>query len=68
MLISTALEGKCIKSSQGNGIIQYANRRQDVHGLDEDILAYAVCVRPQWEGKGFPKPDFWTTMYVGIDE
>jgi hypothetical protein len=67
MLISEALEGKFVKSSQGQGLIQYADRRTDIFIRDKSILSYAVKVRPHWNGEGFPKPDFWTTIYVGID-
>ena len=68
MLISTALEGKFIRSSQGEGLIQQADIRKDVCGLDEGTFAYAVRVRPYYEqGKVF-KEDFWTTIYVGTDE
>jgi hypothetical protein len=66
MLISQALEGKFVRSSQGEGTIQYANLRKDVS--INDGYSYAVNVRPHWDGNGFPKPDFWTTIYVGIDE
>ena len=68
MLISTALEGKLVKSSQGHGIIQYADFRKDMrHSTPVGYLAYACKVRPTWNGTGFPKPDFWTTVYVGLD-
>jgi hypothetical protein len=67
MLISEALEGKYVKSSQGQGLIQFADKRNDVY-TDEGIFAYAVKVRPHWNGTGFPKPDFYTTIYVGVDE
>ena len=68
MLISTALEGKYVKSSKGQGIIQYADFRKDMrHSTPEGYLAYACKVRPHWNGTGFPKPDFWTTVYVGLD-
>ena len=68
MLISEALEGKYVKSSQGQGIVQYADKRSDVHGLNDGVFAYAVKVRPTYNGTGFPKPDFFTTIYVGVDE
>lgn len=68
MLISTALEGKYVKSSQGQGIIQYAEKRSDICGLNEGVFAYACKVRPTWNGTGFPKSDFYTTVYVGVDE
>ena len=67
MLISQALEGKYVKSSQGQGLIQFANRRHDC-AEPEGYYAYAVQIRPHWNGEGYPKPDFYTTIYVGIDE
>jgi len=67
MLISEALEGKFVKSSQGEGIIQYADKRNDIYRMPENCFAYAVKVRPYWNGTGFPKSDFWTTIYVGED-
>ena len=67
MLISEALEGKYVRSSQGEGIIQFADKRDNVY-TNEGVFAYAVKVRPQWNGTGFPKPDFYTTIYVGVDE
>ena len=68
MLISEALEGKYVRSSQGEGIIQFADKRSDVYIANENVFAYAVKVRPHWNGEGFPKPDFYTTIYVGVDE
>jgi hypothetical protein len=69
MLISQALEGKFVKSSQGQGLIQFADIRKDMrHSTPEGTFAYAVKVRPYWNGEGFPKPDFYTTIYVGVDE
>jgi len=68
MLISEALEGKFVKSSQGQGVIQYAEFRKNMrHSTPEGYLAYSVKVRPNWNGTGFPKPDFFTTIYVGLD-
>lgn len=68
MLISEALEGKFVKSSQGQGIIQFADFRKDMrHSTPDGYLAYAVKVRPHWDGTGFPKSDFYTTIYVGLD-
>ena len=67
MLISEALEGKYVRSSQGEGIIQFADKRDNVY-TNEGVFAYAVKVRPHWNGTGFPKPDFYTTIYVGVDE
>lgn len=67
MLISEALEGKLVKSSKGHGIIQFAELRSDVY-TNEGVFAYACKVRPNWNGEGFPKPDFYTTVYVGVDE
>jgi hypothetical protein len=67
MLISEALEGKYVRSSQGEGIIQFADKRDNVY-TKEGVFAYAVKVRPHWNGTGYPKPDFYTTIYVGVDE
>ena len=67
MLISEALEGKFVRSSQGDGIIQFADKRDNVY-TNEGVFAYAVKVRPHWNGTGYPKPDFYTTIYVGVDE
>lgn len=67
MLISEALEGKYVRSSQGEGIIQFADKRDNIY-TENNVFAYAVKVRPQWNGTGYPKPDFWTTIYVGADE
>jgi len=70
MLISQALEGKYVKSSQGQGIIQYADFRKDMHhSTPEGYLAYACKVRPIYnpERHKFIPEDFWTTVYVGID-
>jgi hypothetical protein len=69
MLISEALEGKFIRSfnSRREGIIQQADIRSDI-STPEGCYAYAVKVRPQWNGEGYPKPDFWTTIYIGKDD
>jgi hypothetical protein len=68
MLISEALEGKYVKSSKGQGLIQFANRRHDCAEPD-GYYAYAVQVRPYWNSNlNYQKPDFYTTIYVGIDE
>jgi hypothetical protein len=71
MLISTALEGKLYRSRslvrRGNeGIIQYAEKRNDVHTAKNEY-AYLVKVRPTWNGTGYPKPDFYATIYVEVD-
>ena len=68
MLISEALEGKFHRSyvNSREGIIQFAELRNDVY-TKEGVFAYACKVRPQWNGQGFPKPDFYTTVYVGVD-
>jgi hypothetical protein len=70
MLISEALEGKFHRSynSRREGIIQYAELRKDICGLNENVFAYVCQVRPHWNGTGFPKPDFYTTVYVALDE
>ena len=71
MLISTALEGKYYRSNSRNidGIIQFAERRavSDKHHSDETGYAYSVQVRPAYKGDGFPKPDFYSTVYVYLD-
>lgn len=67
MLISQALEGKYVRSSQGEGIIQYADKRSDVY-TENGVFAYAVKVRPTWKGVGLIPADFYTTIYVGVDE
>ena len=72
MLISTTLEGKYYRSNSRNteGIIQFAERRavSDKHHSDESTgYAYSVQVRPTYKGEGFPKPDFYSTVYVYVD-
>jgi len=66
MLISEALEGKYVKSSQGQGIIQFAEKRDNI-STAEHVFAYACSVRPTWNGTGYPKSDFYTTVYVAVD-
>jgi hypothetical protein len=67
MLISQALEGKFVRSSQGEGIIQFADKRSDIY-TNDNVFAYAVKVRPTWKGEGLIPSDFYTTIYVGVDE
>ena len=69
MLISEALEGKFHRSYKNSreGIIQSAEKRSDIY-TKEGVFAYVARVRPQWKGEGIPKPDFYTTIYVGVDE
>jgi hypothetical protein len=72
MLISTALEGKYYRSNSRNigGLIQFAERRpvSDKHNSDGTTgYAYAVQVRPTFKGEGYPKPDFYSTVYVYVD-
>jgi hypothetical protein len=74
MLISTTLEGKYYRSNSRNleGIIQFAERRpvSDKHHFDSvngTGYAYSVQVRPTYKGDGFPKPDFYSTVYVYVD-
>ena len=69
MLISEALEGKFHRSYKNSreGIIQSAEKRSDVY-TKEGVFAYVARVRPLWKGEGIPKPDFYTTIYVGADE
>jgi hypothetical protein len=66
MLISTALEGKFVRSSKGEGIIQFADIRKDVY-TDEGVYAYACQVRPTWKGEGLIPSDFYTTIYIKAD-
>jgi hypothetical protein len=63
MLISTALEGKLVRSSKGEGIIQHASIRKDIY-TTEGTYAYACQVRPTWKGEGLIPSDFYTTIYV----
>jgi hypothetical protein len=68
MLISEALEGKLVKTSKGQGIIQFADLRNDVH-TKEGVFAYACKVRPTYNPNvhKFVPADFYTTVYVGVD-
>lgn len=71
MLISEALEGKYYRSRSlarrgKEGIIQWAEKRDNVHTANNEY-AYVVQVRPHWNGEGFPKPDFYATLYVEVD-
>jgi hypothetical protein len=69
MLISEALEGKFHRSYRNGreGIIQFAELRKNIY-TKEGVFAYSCLVRPYYKGEGFPKPDFYTTVYVGVDE
>jgi len=69
MLISEALEGKFHRSyrNRREGIIQFADLRTDICGLEEGVFAYTCLVRPTWNGTEFLKPDFYTTVYVKVD-
>jgi len=71
MLLSEALEGKYYRSRSfarkgKEGIIQTAERRDNVATGDNEF-AYLVQVRPYWNGEGFPKPDFYATVYVEVN-
>jgi hypothetical protein len=68
MLISEALEGKLVKSSKGQGIIQFADLRNDVY-TREGVYAYACKVRPTYNPNvhKFVPADFYTTVYVAVD-
>ena len=73
MLISTTLQGKFYRSTSRNleGIIQFAERRavSDKHNSDGTTgYAYSVQVRPGYIAEGFPKPDFYSTVYVYVDQ
>ena len=69
MLISEALEGKYIKSYRNlrRGTILSAELRKDMY-TSEGVYAYSVNVRPEFTIGQTPKEDFWTTIYVGVDE
>jgi hypothetical protein len=67
--IETLLEGSYYRSNSRkglDGIIQYAEKRGDV--WYDNAEAYSVKVRPQWNGTGFPKPDFYATVVVSTGE
>ena len=70
MLISQALEGKYYRSRSyvrkgQDGIIQFAERYSMLDNDNE--YCYKIQVRPTYTGEGYPKPDFWATMWVGVD-
>jgi hypothetical protein len=67
--IPTLLEGKYYRSLSRHidGIIQYAEKRDNVW-YGDNFEAYAVKVRPTWNGTGFPKPDFYATVCVQIGD
>jgi hypothetical protein len=50
-----------------SGIIKSAEKRDNVF-TNHDEYAYAVQVRPYWNGTGLPKPDFYATVYVSVGE
>lgn len=69
--IESLLEGSYYRSQSFkrkglDGIIQYAEKRNDV--WYDNAEAYSVKVRPQWNGTGFPKPDFYATVIVSTGE
>ena len=64
MLISEALQGTFVRSSQGEGFVRYAEKRNDILGLAPLVFAYTVTVSQEFN----TKPDFYTTIYVGVDE
>ena len=69
MLISQALEGKFHRSykNRREGIIQFAELRKDIY-TQEGVYAFACKVRPTYQGNGVYKNDFYTTVYVKVDE
>lgn len=70
MLISEALQGKLYRSNSvghKTGIIQYATKRNDVYTKD-NVYAYAIQVRPIYDIYIGSRPDFYATIYVGVDE
>jgi len=66
--LENCLENKWVKSSQGEGNIQEAVRRHNIRDLPSGLLAYSVRVRPIYRRGEVFKPDFWTTIYVSIEE
>ena len=55
-----------VRSSKGEGIIQFADIRKDVY-TEEGVYAYACQVRPTWKGEGLIPSDFYTTIYIKAD-
>ena len=68
MLISEMLEGKAYYSTSRplSGIIQRAEKRDNVYIPGDNVFAYAVKVRPAYNG-GIRQEDFWATVYVEVD-
>ena len=67
--LDICLENKSVHSSQGEGHIQDAVRRTNIRDLPNTMLAYAVRVRPYWQGLPSEiKPDFWTTIYISLED
>ena len=69
MLISEALVGKFYRSRSRyglEGIIQFADKRDDVYTAEGEY-AYAVKVRPTYNGTGIFRNDFYATVYVSVD-
>lgn len=69
--IADLLEGKLYRSRSFKrrgleGIIQWAEKRDNVYVSGGE--AYLVKVRPQYKGEGFPKPDFYATVYVALGD
>ena len=66
--IETLLEGKLYRSnSRGlEGLIQYAEKREDVYY--DNAEAYLVKVRPTYSGNGIFRNDFYATIAVKVSE
>lgn len=70
MLLSEALQGKYYRSKSRHieGIIQYAEKRDNV-ATPDGVYAYTIQVRPYWNRNlNYQKPDFYSTLYVKVDE
>ena len=66
--IESLLEGTYYRSgSRGlDGIIQYAEKRDEIW-YGENAKAYAVKVRPTYQGGGLITKDFWATICVATE-
>lgn len=62
MFVSDLLKDKFYESRRRrlSGRIIYAEKRDDVYIKNDDVVAYAVQVRPE----NSRQDDFWATIYV----
>lgn len=62
MYVSELLKDKYYesRSRRKSGRIIYAEKRDDVYTSTEDVIAYAIQVRPEDKRES----DFWATIYV----